>query len=101
MAPAGDDDEQLPTTNGAEDGAPPESEEDYVEAVTRHAKYLGMDPERDGAYMWIAEEVRSCCCYVYCSSSDFSPVDPAAPSLEGTYGVRRLTAGVGLCRPMV
>ncbi|CAM9910956.1 unnamed protein product [Ectocarpus sp. 6 AP-2014] len=56
MAPAGDDDEQLPTTKGAEDGAPPESEEDYVEAVTRHAKYLGMDPERDGAYMWIAEE---------------------------------------------
>ncbi|CAN0088418.1 unnamed protein product, partial [Ectocarpus sp. 8 AP-2014] len=32
------------------------SEEDYVEAVTRHAKYLGMDPEGDGAYMWIAEE---------------------------------------------
>ncbi|CAB1120603.1 unnamed protein product [Ectocarpus sp. CCAP 1310/34] len=56
MAPAGDDDEQLPTTKGAEDGAPPESEEDYVEAVTRHAKYLGMDPERDGTYMWIAEE---------------------------------------------
>ncbi|CAM9471127.1 unnamed protein product, partial [Ectocarpus sp. 8 AP-2014] len=56
MAPAGDDDEQLPTTKGAEDGAPPESEEDYVEAVTRHAKYLGMDPEGDGAYMWIAEE---------------------------------------------
>ncbi|CBJ27760.1 hypothetical protein Esi_0084_0059 [Ectocarpus siliculosus] len=59
MAPAGDDDEQLPTTKGAEDGAPPESEEDYVEAVTRHAKYLGMDPERDGAYMWIAEEALS------------------------------------------
>ncbi|CAM9245340.1 unnamed protein product [Ectocarpus sp. 12 AP-2014] len=56
MDPAGDDDEQLPTTKGAEDSAPPESEEDYVEAVTRHAKYLGMDPERDGAYMWIAEE---------------------------------------------
>ncbi|CAM9340890.1 unnamed protein product, partial [Ectocarpus sp. 13 AM-2016] len=56
MAPAGDDDEKLPTTKEAEDGAPPESEEDYVEAVTRHAKYLGMDPERDGAYMWIAEE---------------------------------------------
>ncbi|CAM9413844.1 unnamed protein product [Ectocarpus sp. 4 AP-2014] len=56
MGPAGDGDEQLPTIKGAEDGAPPESEEDYVEAVTRHAKYLGMDPERDGAYMWIAEE---------------------------------------------
>ncbi|CAM9341411.1 unnamed protein product [Ectocarpus fasciculatus] len=55
MAPAGDDD-QLPAAKGAEDGAPPESEEDYVEAVTRHAKYLGIDPESDGAYMWIAEE---------------------------------------------
>lgn len=66
MAPTGDD-EQLTATKGAEDGAPPESEEDYVEAVTRHAKYLGMDPERDGAYMWIAEEVRAVAMYLVIS----------------------------------
>lgn len=31
--------------------------EEYMDAVTRHAKYLGIDPENDSAYMWIAEEV--------------------------------------------
>ncbi|CAN0086933.1 unnamed protein product, partial [Scytosiphon promiscuus] len=31
-------------------------EEDYADAVTRHAKYLGIDPVRDAAYVWIAEE---------------------------------------------
>lgn len=32
--------------------------EEYMDAVTRHAKYLGIDPEKDATYMWIAEEVR-------------------------------------------
>ncbi len=45
MAPVGEDD------------APFVSEEEYADAVTRHAKYLGIDPEIDAAYMWIAEEV--------------------------------------------
>lgn len=40
-----------------EDKLPAESEEDYADAVTRHAKYLGIDPEIDAAYVWIAEEV--------------------------------------------
>lgn len=46
-----DDDE------GRNEDKPPESEEEYADAVTRHAKYLGIDPEVDAAYMWIAEEV--------------------------------------------
>eukprot|EP00903_Cladosiphon_okamuranus_P008157 g7856.t1 len=33
-----------------------EQEEDYADAVMRHAKYLGIDPEIDAAFMWIAEE---------------------------------------------
>lgn len=40
-----------PDYSEAEDG------EGYADAVTRHAKYLGMDPKRDAAYLWIAEEV--------------------------------------------
>lgn len=31
----------------------------YREAIVRHAQYLGIDPVKDAAYMWIAEEVRS------------------------------------------
>lgn len=30
---------------------------DYQDAVLRHAKYLGIDPEKDEAHLWIAEEV--------------------------------------------
>lgn len=62
MAPAGDDEEGQPppiTTHLTEEDEPPVSEEEeYADAVTRHAKYLGIDPEIDAAYMWIAEEVR-------------------------------------------
>lgn len=60
MAPDEDGEGQAPTTTQLmEDGEPPVSEEEeYAEAVTRHAKYLGIDPEIDAEYMWIAEEVR-------------------------------------------
>lgn len=50
-----DDDGRGPRSK--DEDKPPESEEEYAEAVTRHAKYLGIDPEIDAAYMWIAEEV--------------------------------------------
>ncbi|CAN0312878.1 unnamed protein product [Pylaiella littoralis] len=58
MAPNEDGEGQAPTTTQLmEDGEPPVSEEEeYAEAVTRHAKYLGIDPEIDAEYMWIAEE---------------------------------------------
>jgi hypothetical protein len=29
------------------------------EAILEHAKFLGMDPQRDKAFLWIAEEVRT------------------------------------------
>lgn len=51
MAPLEDGD------GGVEEGEPEGGEEDYADAVTRHAKYLGIDPEADAAYIWIAEEV--------------------------------------------
>lgn len=59
MAPDDDGDGQLPTTTQhmEEDEPPLGEEEDYADAVTRHAKYLGIDPETDAEYMWIAEEV--------------------------------------------
>eukprot|EP00904_Undaria_pinnatifida_P002036 jgi/Undpi1/11833/HiC_scaffold_4.g01532.m1 len=50
MAPLEDGD------GGVEEGEPEGGEEDYADAVTRHAKYLGIDPEADAAYIWIAEE---------------------------------------------
>lgn len=34
-----------------------DDEDDYADAVNRHAKYIGIDPEEDVDYMWIAEEV--------------------------------------------
>lgn len=51
MSPAKDKEAEDDETTGG-------GEEDYADAVTRHAKYLGIDPERDAAYLWIAEEVR-------------------------------------------
>ncbi|CAM9619282.1 unnamed protein product [Chrysoparadoxa australica] len=33
-----------------------EGDEDYWESVLRHAKFLGMDTERDADYLWLAEE---------------------------------------------
>lgn len=56
MAPA-EDDEGTARAEGLEEGEPEAEEEDYEEAVTRHAKYLGIDPDLDAAYIWIAEEV--------------------------------------------
>lgn len=56
MAPAEDDGGRAPA-GGLEEGEAEDEEEDYEEAVTRHAKYLGIDPDRDAAYIWIAEEV--------------------------------------------
>ena len=32
------------------------------EAILEHAKFLGMDPQHDKAFLWIAEEVRSIPC---------------------------------------
>lgn len=59
MALLPDDDRRSPEEEEGGEGedGPPASEEDYADAVTRHAKYLGIDPEVDAAYMWIAEEV--------------------------------------------
>ena len=52
---------RLPDDGGGQSPGPDEEEEEgeeeYADAVTRHAKYLGIDPEVDAAYMWIAEEV--------------------------------------------
>lgn len=45
---------------GGDAGAAEEA--DFREAVTRHAKYLGIDPDYDAGYMWIAEEVWHRCC---------------------------------------
>lgn len=56
MAPTEDD--KGAARAEVEEGEPEAEEEDYEEAVTRHAKYLGIDPELDAAYIWIAEEVR-------------------------------------------
>ena len=44
---------------GLAGGSGPEEdvEEGYTDAVTRHAKYLGIDPKEDADYMWIAKEV--------------------------------------------
>lgn len=56
MAPAGGDGASA-RGGGLEEEEPEGEEEDYEEAVTRHAKYLGIDPELDAAYIWIAEEV--------------------------------------------
>lgn len=52
-----DDDKDVPAVEGSKDGDP-EDQEDYADAVTRHAKYLGIDPGRHSEYLWIAEEVR-------------------------------------------
>lgn len=58
----------IPTTNSDDgsravesrlDGCELDEEEGYADAVTRHAKYLGIDPDHDAAYLWIAEEVRT------------------------------------------
>lgn len=55
MAKGGDKDEEHAAREGQLDVLP--GEEEYENAVRRHAKYLGIDPENDAAYMWIAEEV--------------------------------------------
>lgn len=56
MEPTEDDEGRSLAQSLVEGG--PENEEDYEDAVARHAKYLGIDPEHDTDYMWIAEEVR-------------------------------------------
>lgn len=55
----------MPSASRAEDGGGGEGwdgensgSEGYTDAITRHAKYLGIDPDKDAEYMWIAEEVR-------------------------------------------
>lgn len=50
----GNDDQEL--AEGQEESM---DDQTYEEAVIRHAKYLGINPEKDAAYFWIAEEVRS------------------------------------------
>lgn len=59
MAPDEDGEGQPPNTTQLldENEQPVSEEEEYADAVTRHAKYLGIDPEIDAEYMWIAEEV--------------------------------------------
>ena len=50
MAPA-EDDGGSARARGHEEGESEGEEEDYQEAVTRHAKYLGIDPELDAEYI--------------------------------------------------
>lgn len=61
MTPDGNEDderhEQHTKGGDGDDDAGGAEEVDFAEAVTRHAKYLGIDPEHDAGYMWIAEEV--------------------------------------------
>lgn len=67
MAPA-EGDGASARGGGLEEEEPEGEEEDYEEAVTRHAKYLGIDPELDAAYIWIAEEVGLRTYYIQYSS---------------------------------
>lgn len=84
MAPTGHDvDKSMKNTKKGSshhegDNAGDGEEADYAEAVTRHAKYLGIDPEHDAAYMWIAEEVWDTCLRtspvcVFCFSPSLLP----------------------------
>lgn len=49
----------MKTEDSGEEGGPMDDEEDYADAVNRHAKYIGIDPKEDADYMWIAKEVRA------------------------------------------
>lgn len=65
MAPDQDGEGKPPNTTQLleETEQPVSEEEEYADAVTRHAKYLGIDPEIDAEYMWIAEEVHNICIF--------------------------------------